>query len=146
MHAILPSGLYKSFINDLLVHLEKSGLGYAIGTINISSPTDADDVLLIALQPANLQGLLNIAYEFSVTNRYGIHPVKSSVLIKQPSERCKLPELNAFHLGGDDIPITDSFAHLGIFRSGTKSGNTLVQDHINLACRTSYSLVSAGLA
>ena len=52
--------LFLVFINDLLTDLQKSGLGAKIGKLSISCLGFADDLVLTAENPENLQLLINI--------------------------------------------------------------------------------------
>ncbi len=52
----------------------------AIGTTNISSPTVADDMVLMAKTPLQLQTLLNLATLYANEEHYVIHPQKTVVV------------------------------------------------------------------
>ena len=52
--------LFNLFINDLLVELNNSNLGAAIGPIPIAALGFADDIVLISDDPSKLKQLLNI--------------------------------------------------------------------------------------
>ena len=55
-----PPFFYSVYVDDLLNILEKSGLGLRIGGIYSSAPMYADDSVLVASSPKELQGIFNI--------------------------------------------------------------------------------------
>ena len=77
---ILSTGLYKVYINDLLLSLEKSGIGTYIGTTYTGCPTLADDLTLLNNQEHGVQDMLDITYRYANRERYIIHPEKSLII------------------------------------------------------------------
>ena len=71
---VLSTHLYKSYINDLPLELEKRGLGLTIGLEHCGSPLCADDIVLMSTDDAEIQTMLDIAYEYPCQHRYNIHP------------------------------------------------------------------------
>ena len=55
---ILPTCLYKVYIDELLRIFKSKRLGLRIGTVYIGCPTCADDIALLALSPDELQLML----------------------------------------------------------------------------------------
>ena len=53
--------LFKSRCNDLLEGLSKSGLGYSIGSVDVSAPTCADDITLLSDKAINLQSMIKLS-------------------------------------------------------------------------------------
>ncbi|KAK3101100.1 hypothetical protein FSP39_000927 [Pinctada imbricata] len=71
---ILSTGLYKTYINDLLLELQKSHTGTYIGSTYTGSPTVADDLTLLGESDIDSQNALDIAYRYANRERYIIHP------------------------------------------------------------------------
>ena len=71
---VLSTHLYKSYINDLPLELEKRGLGLTIGLEYCGSPLCADDIVLMSTDDEEIQTMLDIAYKYSCQHRHNIHP------------------------------------------------------------------------
>ena len=131
---------YKTYIDPLLKLLESARVGTCSGPLYIGAPTCADDLMLIADSPEDLQAMLNLTYNFSSNSRYIIHPSKSQIVTYGdafPSD-C--------YIGPNPVPEVDGLTHLGILRnSNDLVPNTLIDERISLANRTAYSLMGAGL-
>ena len=71
-----------------------AGMGSHIHGLDMSSPTYADDIVLIALHKTVLQDMLHIAYRHNQRWRYEFNPNKSSVMIvgkdTNPDEQLRL--------------------------------------------------------
>ncbi len=118
---------------------EKSGLGVTIGSLYLGAPTCADDILLIANNSFHSQAMLDLSVNYSVENKYSIHPVKSTVTpyIKHKQESTTHAQ---YHLGDKPVNITQSFSHLGQeWTAGGKTPN--INLRIKLATNTSYALL-----
>jgi hypothetical protein len=57
---ILSAGFYKAYNNDILNTLERSDMGFKIGTSYVGCPTCADDIMLCAKSEQEAQTLLYI--------------------------------------------------------------------------------------
>ena len=140
--AIMSTSLYKTYVNDLLHTLEKSGNGMKIGNIYIGSPTCADDILLLSDNKEELQAMITTCHKYAVEHQYKLHPEKSTVT----------PFLNAseedsgasWYMGEDKMSTTQDFTHLGIkWQQGKLTPG--VEERIRLARRTVYALMGAGI-
>ena len=78
---------YKVMIDDILHRITETGIGITIGPYTCSSPTCADDMLLLANSPDDLQMLLDIVLANSQDEHYTIHPTKSMITVfgRKPS-------------------------------------------------------------
>ncbi len=140
---ILSTHHYKNYINKLLKMFETSGLGVTIGSLYLGAPTCADDILLIANTSFQSQAMLDLSVNYSIENKYSIHPVKSTVTpyIKPKQEATTHAH---YHLGDKPVNTTQSFSHLGQeWTAGRKTPN--INLRIKLARNTSYALLGAGL-
>ena len=107
---LLSTRCYKAIINDLLNRLDDASQGYCIGNTYIGAPTCADDIILIARNPIELQSQLNTVADYAKQEHYQINPMKSQYItyrVYHPT----LPSLN-----GADIPLATKLTHLGIDR------------------------------
>ena len=138
--AILSTSLYKMYINDLLLALEKSGTGMHIGSIYIGTPTCADDQLLIANESHDMQAMLCAVHDYSTQNLYKIHPNKSTVTNMSSKTNCS----QVYKLGDDTLPEANTFTHLGLeWKSNRQVPD--ITSKITLARRAAYALIGAGM-
>jgi hypothetical protein len=63
---VLSTHLYKLYINDLSLELEKRGLGLTIGLEYCDSPLCADDIVLMSTDDAEILTMLDIYYKYSL--------------------------------------------------------------------------------
>ncbi|KAH3861443.1 hypothetical protein DPMN_024372 [Dreissena polymorpha] len=95
--AQLSTTLYKIYHNDLLKSVGESGPGTAIGNINVSTPTCADDAALLANSPHELQAFLDLV-EFNTFRELDkINPDKSDILTVKYKDSVKAT-FNGQHL------------------------------------------------
>jgi hypothetical protein len=83
----LSADLYKIYISNLLNQIENSGIGEKIWNFNCAAPTCADDVAILCDSPQDLQIIINMAYNYSCTERYKLQPTKSVILPIYPDRR-----------------------------------------------------------
>ena len=131
---------YKIFINSLLATYETEKLGARIGSIFCGVPTVADDVTLVLFDPFELQTMLDTQMSHENKLRYIISTQKSCVL------QCNSKENHTWNIG-QNLEPADTATHLVIKRdnksiTGTKE---VVADRIQIARRTVYALMGAGL-
>jgi hypothetical protein len=139
---VMSTALYKLFINQLLLGLEKSGLGLHIGTIYIGSPTCADDQLLLANTSTDMQAMITACHSYAEDHQYTLHPEKSTVTAFFPKHRDK-DELN-WMMGDNQMPRVSSFTHLGLDWCEEKTSPN-IEGRIQLARKTVYALMGTGL-
>lgn len=141
---ILSTGLYKTYINELLLTLERHKLGTCIGDIYVGCPTVADDVALLANSPSELQSMLNVAYAYANREKYIIHPEKSCILKKVHPRKVSSVYSN-WKLGDCEVTVSQSATHLGILRSCKNEIQVNIDDRITCAQKTLYALTGTGL-
>ena len=141
--AVLSTSLYKVYINDILNVLQTAGIGMYIGSVYIGTPTCADDQLLLATNPEDMQAMLGAVYKYSEDHLYNIHPEKSSVtsLIKDKTNSAMQ---KTYQLNTSTLPERESFTHLGLkWNSGKITPD--VANKLMSARRTVYALMGSGL-
>lgn len=136
---VLSPLLYLVFLDDLIKALRRSGagceqLGRYVGTLVF-----ADDVVLLADTPQDLNSMLQIVQSYTTQCHYSINPQKSAVVTFNSS----IPAgLLTWHLGHDTIPEREGHPHLGVHRSSAPHDST----HNIMRCgsNTLYSLTGCG--
>ena len=147
---ILSTDCYKLYKNNALLRVEKSGFGASIGTVFCGAPTCADDVLLMTDDPDELQLMLDIAFDYSGMENYLLQPVKSVIVVAEPSKRAATKATadrgdREWNLGGVPMPQVESTTHMGMPRGTVKFATEEVTVNIQKARRSMYSLMPAGL-
>jgi hypothetical protein len=136
---ILSTHNYKVYVNNLLDLLQSSGCGAKIGPVYLGSPTCADDIVLLANTPSEMQAQLDIVSNYSKRERYVIHPDKSKYI----AYASKFPP--TFQLDNKEVHLSDSLTHLGVDRyHNNLTADSFIEDRISLGRRTAYSLMGAG--
>ena len=116
--------LFNIFINDLLNDLNNSSLGARIGNLVISTLGFADDILLIADSPSNLQKLIDICDKWSKVNDMCFNLKKCKVMVFNSD-----PQNLYFHLQNQILEIVTSYKYLGILLSSGARQHTLYKEH-----------------
>ena len=92
--------LYAVFINDLLIKMRENECGVCIKNINLTDPTHADDISILALYKINLNALLDIAYSYSLKWRYHFNMSKTVYMVSgnytNPWCKCQIWRPNCF--------------------------------------------------
>ena len=141
---ILSTGLYKSYINELLLTLDCNRVGTHIGTTYVGCPTVADDLALLTNLTSDLQLMLDVINSFANREKYVIHPEKSTIM-RIPKKSTRF-EVTDWKLGDKEVSISQTATHLGILCSTKNDINTSnVEDRISCARKTIYSLTGTGL-
>ena len=141
---ILSTGLYKMYINDLLLQLDRAQIGTHIGTTYTGCPTVADDLTLSNESATSAQCSLDIAYKYANRERYIIHPEKSAIIRKYLPRNC-VETSSTWTLGEQELSQVSKSTHLGLIRSTSDDTQANIDDRISCARRTFYSLTSTGL-
>ena len=129
--------IYKVFTNRLLDQLSEYHGEHRIGAINIPAPTCADDMAILSNSPTDTQLALDIVSSYAKDHRYKINASKSATISYGSVVNVGL------EIDGENIPYSEESMHLGISRNINNVLN--VDDRIQLARRTMYALMGAGL-
>ena len=109
----------------------------------VQAPACADDVTVLSDEPNELQFLVNICKDTSNLEGFTLHESKSVVLKKNTIRQ--YPENESWELGEKKMPVVDNTTHMGILRSSSNQELNAVEQNIQKARRTTYSLMGAGL-
>ena len=137
--AKLSTTLYKRYNNPLLQQIEEHNLGTNIGTTNVGAPTVADDISMLPSNPVDTQTMLQTVYNNAKQDKVKFNASKSDVIIyNNPNSR-----KTEWEIGKDKIESSSSTTHLGLVREDNNKFD--IQPKIQVARRTMYSLMGAGL-
>jgi hypothetical protein len=104
--------LFNIFINDLALRLKAAGKGVLIGDDIVSILLYADDIVVLAENPEDLQSMLDVLNNWCITNSMSINTSKSNVVHFRPGtvSRCS----SVFVCGESEIALTDRYKYLGL--------------------------------
>ncbi len=106
---------FSILINDLLKEIKASEFGIKINDILLNILAYADDIVLLAETPEQLQKLINIVQNWCDKYRLIINPSKSKIVhFRNPPKQCSEFE---FKLGNDGCKLdtVESYKYLGTF-------------------------------
>ena len=136
---------YKLHLDRLLNILQASGVGSHIGPFflwlpNLCGRRHAAD------SSVDLQTQLSIVSLYSQKERYIVNPTKTTISVYGTTMTSETSTSASWNLGPTEITPTEHYTHLGIKRkAGKLSPDELVSHRIDLARRTRYCLMGAGL-
>ena len=110
--------LFSIYLNDLEeeIHL-KGANGIDIGMMKLYLLLYADDIVLFANSPTELQQLLDILQNYCTRYRLTVNTAKTKIMIFRKGGR--IPNVLRFTYNGEDIEIVKKFSYLDIvFTSG----------------------------
>ena len=114
--------LFLVFINDMLTDLQKSGLGAKIGNLSISCLGFADDVVLTAETPANLQLLIDKCECWAKKNLMEFNISKCKIMIfNRPALDLK------FSIYNKELSVVNRYKYLGIEISNKNQTNLYIE-------------------
>ena len=104
--------LFSFFINDLALKLKSTNVGVVCGDEKVSILLFADDIVLLAENPNDLQVLLNILSAWCKLNGMLINGTKSNIVhFRTPS----VPRSDSvFTVGGINLDVVESYKYLGL--------------------------------
>ena len=138
--------IFKARGHQSLVDLERSGQGFRIGQTDVSAPTCADDITLIADTTIGLQRMLKIAEIDALQERYNYNQTKSTVMIfGKPLHRNIWLANPVWQLNGQLLDVSEEETHLGIIRTPQGKIAQHVHENIKKARRSAYSMMSVGM-
>ena len=137
--------LFKVRGDSLLHRIEKSLLGFSVGTVDLSVPTCADDMILLSSSPIDLQAMINIAAADASWERYKFSSTKTKAFVSKARARSDQHIENCWSLGGTQLETTTEETHLGIVRTSDTKTTETVRNNITKSRRALYALLSSGM-
>ena len=134
------SHLFSLFINDLDQFLtdNNSGSIELVQTQYLLSPVFADDLVLLASSPSELQYSINLLENFCKTSKLSINIEKTKIIIFNNTRNLQLTH---FDLNGHPIEIVKSYKYLGILLSDSSSLKPAISTLANQAQKAMFSLL-----
>ena len=129
---ILAPFMYKVYINSLLHVLTDHCYSICINSSKLASPSFADDVSLIALNPSFLTTFMNICHEYSLTWRYEFNHSKSGIVTFGETKAVHHASMNEreWRLGDDIVQELYEYKNLGVLKNYIGSFSSNVTDNI----------------
>jgi hypothetical protein len=138
---------FKARGNPLLNVYTASDIGAKIGIQNVSAPTCADDVTLMASTPSDLQVMLNVASQDSNRERYQFSRTKTKVMyVNGKPLQSPLVGTGRWDIEGAPLEVVTRQEHLGIGREADPSKTSkFIAERIKLGRRSTYAFMGAGV-
>ena len=133
---------YKHFLNLLLDCVTKHKVGLYIGSIYLGVVGVADDLLLMADKPEELQCQLNIQWSFAGRERYQVRGTKTKTMQHNVKDQVEVD----FSFTDKKLENVQSYNYLGLIRESSNklSNNLPIEDRIKTTRNTAYALMGAG--
>ena len=106
---ILSPKLFSVYVDDLSVALSATKTGCVINDKSVKHVFYADDLCIMSANPAGLQKMIDICYNYSVQNSLTFNPTKS-VVFKPKKFKLYCPPIA---LNAVPLPYVDSVKYLG---------------------------------
>ena len=144
---VKASGHFKAYINPLLNTLNKSGLGFQLGPLCITTVCIADDAYVLANSPSKLQSALHIVSHYGKRYQLKFNVDKTKIVTTGSKIDMNFyQETQPWTLAGDTVKVVDTNEHLGLLVSGQHEEQKNVDKKIQL-CRSSlFGLLGSGFA
>ena len=107
---------YTVFVNGLLYELQNSNYGLKIADLELCAPTQADDIVLLALSRRSLQALLTICSTYANRWRYTYNAGKCATMVMD-RKRSRRIEPKKLSYGTTTINEETRYKHLGVIQS-----------------------------
>ena len=132
---ILAPFMYKVYMNSLLKALSDHCYAISINSVNLPSPSFADDISLLALYPSFLETFMNICHKYGIKWRYEFNHTKSGVVIfgeTKPLHSKSMKE-REWMLGDAIVNELYEYKNLGVLKNYVNSFASNVEDNIEKA-------------
>ena len=144
---ILAPFMYKIYINSLIEELSSHSYAVFINSIKLTSPTFADDISLLALQPSFLQTFMKICFQYSLKWRYEFNNSKSGFVTfgETKSTHFNSMQDRKWFLGESSVDELYEYKSLGVTKNYVGSFSSNVEDNIEKTRKKVGMLFSANI-
>ena len=125
----LSPTLFDVFVDDLLESVQASGLGVEFAGSLLAALMFADDFIGLEGDPARLQALTDIAYNFCKKWRLAANVGKSAIVVYGSDSQSPVP-IQQWKWGEAVIPVLDYYKYLGILLHSSCKWNVHIQSVI----------------
>jgi hypothetical protein len=140
--AISSTNIFKARANPTLSRLEEHPASARIGSISLGPIMVADDLVLSSPSASGVQALVSEAELDAARERFSFSKTKTKVVTT--SIKSKQPPEASILLNGTKLEQSSAETHLGIVRSSDGRNTLTIQNRVQTARRTGYSLMGAG--
>ena len=125
--------MYKVYINALLIALSNHAYVLNINSLSLPSPSFADDISLLAIQPSFLRVLMQMCCCYSLKGRYEFNNSKSGVVTFGETRvvHCYSMKRREWILGGEIVDELYEYKNLGVLKSYIGSFSLNVDDGVD---------------
>ena len=142
---LLSPLLFALFLNDLNNYISTSSVGVKIGEDSIHSLLYADDLVLIARDPVDLQSQLNALQQFINSLKMEVNISKTKIMVlknKKRKSRAKPGNEFKWYLGNIQVKECESYKYLGVTFKSNGSFTEHVDKVREKAQKSYYSLLA----
>ena len=144
---VKASGHFKAYINPLLNTLNRSGLGFQLGPLCITTVCIADDTYVLTNSPSKLQSALKIVSHYGKRYQLKFNVDKTKIVTTGSKIDMNFyQETQPWTLNGDTIDVVDTNEHLGLLVSGQHEEQKNVDKKLQLCRNSLFGLLGAGFA
>ena len=136
---VLSPQLFAIYMNDLSVCLTQCKAGCHLNETVTNHVMYADDICLMAPSAMALQKMLNLCYEFSLSNDIIFNPIKSQCMVFKPN-RFKL-YCPAVYLNGNIIDYVEKTKYLGYMFTNDKQDDVEMLRQLRLLYMRSNKII-----
>lgn len=113
--SLLSPLLFNVFVNDFVAHTTPCTA--RTGSLRTPVILYADDIVLLATSPQELQAMLDAAHNWACTWRlhFATGSTKSAVLVVLPARRRRVEVLPTFLIGLAEVPVVGQYRYLGVW-------------------------------
>ena len=137
--SVLSPQLFAIYMNDLSVCLTQCKAGCHLNETVTNHVMYADDICLMAPSAIALQKMLNLCYEFSLSNDIIFNPIKSQCMVFKPN-RFKL-YCPAVYLNGNIIDYVEKTKYLGYMFTNDKQDDVEMLRQLRLLYMRSNKII-----
>lgn len=136
---VLSPLLFNVYINDLLDEIKRRGLGVLVPGVERDSPFTApvrlagllwaDDVVLLAKSPEQLQEALDLVADWCVQWKMMVNGGKCGVMVVAKDQQAAVTALagRSFTIGPESIPLVQEYRYLGVRLTADLSWGTEIK-------------------
>jgi hypothetical protein len=141
---VRASGHFKAYINPCLDTLNRSGLGFQIGPLCITTVCVADDTYVLADSPSALQSALGIVSHYGRRYQLRFNADKTKIVVSgSKMDIDYFKDVHPWKLNGDTVSAVDNNDHLGRIVSGLDEEQKNVDQNIQQCRNSLFGLLGA---